>query len=158
MSLETRHLSPGDGAALADLFAALVAAGDERHFHPHPLTAEHARDLCDSYRGQDVYMVVEDEGRFVAYGMLRGWDEGYEVPSLGIAVHPDARGRGVSRVLMSALHDAAAAHGARRVRLRVYPDNASAVALYRSLGYQLAGEPDGGEQLIGHVDLPEPSA
>jgi hypothetical protein len=30
----------------------------------------------------------------VGYGLLRCWAEGFAVPSLGIAAHPDHRGRG----------------------------------------------------------------
>jgi len=46
--------------------------------------------------------------------MLRGWDEGYETPSLGIAVHPDARGLGLARTFMGFLHAAASFQGAAR--------------------------------------------
>lgn len=152
MSLKIRPLAVGDGPALADLFAAIVAAGDERRFHPHPLTPEQARTLADDYAGADIYMAAVEDGRVIAYGMLRGWDEGYAVPSLGIAVHPNAQGRGVGRAMMDGLHAAAAARGAATVRLTVYPDNAPALSLYRRMGYSFSSEAGG--QLVGHITLP----
>lgn len=130
------------GAALADLFAAL----DATHFHPHPLTRAEAERIA-SYRGQDVYLTLADEGRLVAYGMLRGWDEGYAVPSLGIAVRADCYGRGYGRTMMAVLHDVARERGATTIRLRVHPDNPRAIRLYRSLGYVDAGE-ERGERLM----------
>jgi ribosomal protein S18 acetylase RimI-like enzyme len=79
--------------------------------------------------------------------MLRGWDEGYEVPSLGIAVLASARGTGLGRTFMQFLHSAARLQGAPRVRLKVYPENAAAWRLYESLGYCF--EPGADHQLLG---------
>jgi ribosomal protein S18 acetylase RimI-like enzyme len=87
----------------------------------------------------------------IAYGMLRGWDEGYDVPSLGIVVAPAFRGQGYGRSLMHFLHAAAKARGAPAIRLKVYPENSTAVALYQSLGY-VFGAKEGG-QLVGLLDL-----
>ena len=83
--------------------------------------------------------------------MLRGWDQGFAVSSLGIATHAAARGIGLGRALMLYLHAEARRRGARRIRLKVYPDNRVAVELYRTLGYVFAGELEEG-QLVGPKD------
>jgi ribosomal protein S18 acetylase RimI-like enzyme len=84
--------------------------------------------------------------------MLRGWDEGYEVPSLGIALHPHAQGQGLAHLFMDFLHVAARRRGAKKIRLRVYRDNKSAITLYRSLGYELTEDRDW-RYLLGVLDL-----
>ena len=150
MALELRLVSPAVSTALAELFAALRAAGDERHFHPHDLDAETARAIAGR-SGEDLYYVAIDGDRALAYGMLRGWDEGYEVPSLGIAVHPEERRTGVGRLTMHLLHEAARRRGAREIRLKVYPENEAALRLFRSLDYAFDGEEDG--QLVGRLAL-----
>lgn len=144
------QLGPQHEAALADLFSALVARGEDASFHPHPLSASEASTRA-RYAGKDLYFVAVDAERVLGYAMLRGWDEGYEVPSLGIALHPAARGRGLGREFMLYLHDAARQRGAKRVRLKVYPENTAAVRLYASLGYDFGARENG--QLVGHVDL-----
>ncbi|MFY3742678.1 GNAT family N-acetyltransferase [Anaeromyxobacter sp. Red801] len=149
--LELRRVGPDLEAALAELFSALVAAGDDRSFHPHPFTPEAAAERA-RYAGLDVYCAAVVAGRVLGYGMLRGWDEGYAVPSLGIAIHPAARGLGLGRLVMEYLHCEARRRGAPRIRLKVYPANAAAVALYRSLGYEFQGEERG--QLVGYKALP----
>lgn len=140
---------------LAELFGSL----DSVRFHPHPLNAEEAERLV-RYRGRDVYAVLESEGRFVAYGLLRGWDEGFAVPSLGIGVRRDVQRRGHGRRMMVWLGEEAHRRGADRIRLRVHPDNAAARGLYESLGYAYAGEDRG--ELVMFLDLhtggPDPEA
>ena len=86
---------------------------------------------------EDVFLLGRDKGRVVAFGMLRGWAQGYEVPSLGIATYP--QGRGYGRGMMAALESVARERGATRIRLRVHADNVRARALYDGLGYQEIG-------------------
>jgi ribosomal-protein-alanine N-acetyltransferase len=164
-----RPATPEHEAGLAALFSALADAGDGRLFHPHPLTAEAARDVCryrDTTRdaAHDEYHLAiaphDDDpaacGPVVGYGILRGWSAGFAVPSLGIAVHPAHRGRGVARGLMEHLHAVAAHRGAERVRLKVYRHNAAALRLYASLGYEF--QPHSASELIGSLTLRSPVA
>jgi len=148
--LEFRRLSPEWKVSLEGFFVALRAAGDEKHFHPHALTAAEARQRSQ-YAGRDLYYVMVEGERVLGYGMLRGWDEGYPVPSLGIALHPSARGLGLGKAFMYFLHAAARRRGARQVRLKVYPANRAAIRLYEGLGYRFQTEEGG--QLVGIVDL-----
>jgi ribosomal-protein-alanine N-acetyltransferase len=137
-------------APLLDFLSALEASGDDRRFKPHDFT-ETAVERLAGHQGKDIYCVLVEGGRVVGYGMLRGWDEGYEVPSLGIAIHPSMRGKGLGRDLMHRLHEMARGRGAGRVRLRVREDNAEAIALYERLGYAFASRE--GRYLVGFVDL-----
>jgi ribosomal-protein-alanine N-acetyltransferase len=145
MSRRCMKLSPQWQRPLKALLAALEAAGDEQRFQPHPFTDE-ALEWLARYEGKDYYCVLVEGGKVLSYGMLRGWDEGYAVPSLGIAVHAAARRRGIGRLLMHHLHDEARSRGATQVRLRVLDDNAAAIALYKGLGYRFEQRRGGLEQ------------
>jgi [ribosomal protein S18]-alanine N-acetyltransferase len=149
-SVEFRLLGPEWTQPLANFFQALVDQGDDGQFHPHPFTASEAERLT-AYQGKDLYYVCVQGMEVLAYGMLRGWDEGYAVPSLGIAVHPSMRGQGVGKAMMEFLHLAARRKGASRIRLKVYPGNTKAIKLYESLGYRFDGEERG--QRVGYVSL-----
>lgn len=60
--------------------------------------------------------------------------------ALGIAVLPEAQGRGVGSALMAAMCDYADRWaGALRMELTVYTDNAAALALYRKFGFVIEG-------------------
>jgi ribosomal protein S18 acetylase RimI-like enzyme len=104
------------------------------------------------YVGLDLYYVAVLEGRVLGYGLLRGWDEGYSIPSLGIVLHPSMHGKGLGRAFMHFLHAAARQCGSTKVRLKVDRDNLRAINLYKTFGYRF--EPlDETEQLIGILSL-----
>lgn len=121
--------------AFETFLRALASNSDQAFFHPHPFDAAAARTLVAlSESGADEYwLLMADE--VLAYGMLRGWEAGYEVPSLGLAVAPAQRGKGFARSMMQHLHARAEARGARQVRLKVDRRNLVARRLYESLGY-----------------------
>lgn len=150
--VEFRTLAP-DLAVPLGLFFEKNSA--EAHFHPHPMTQSEAVRVC-AYCGDDLYAVAISRGQVLAYGMLRGWDQGYTVPSLGIIVAPEARGTGLASIFTHFLHHNARLKGAEVVRLKVYPDNLRALALYRSIGYCFDGSMEDA-QLVGFFDLGGPA-
>lgn len=139
-----------DATGLAAFYAGLVENGVDTFFHPHPFTMEQAESIV-AFAGTDIYASLCVGDAVVGYGMLRGWDEGYEVPSLGIAIASDQQGLGFGRLLMLYLHSAARLRKSPRIRLKVYPDNLPAVGLYKSLGYIFTNEAQG--QLVGFLEL-----
>lgn len=148
--LEIRKIDSTMASLLATFFEVVKSSGDDRFFHPHPFDEVHAHRIAN-YGGQDLYYAVIDDEEILGYGMLRGWDEGYSIPSLGIIIHPNVRGSGLGKMLMLFLHAAALRRGVRHIRLTVYPENTPALTLYRKLGYSLV-ECEA-SQLVGVIDL-----
>lgn len=149
--LEIRRLTPADREDLAALFAAFRADPATVHFfHPHPFTDEVAKDLCER-QGRDLYFLARVAGRPVGYSMLRGWDEGYAVPSFGVGVHPEARGQRIGQQLLAQAILESRAAGASRLRLTVLKANEVARRIYEQFGFQLS-EKDA-ESLLGVLEL-----
>jgi [ribosomal protein S18]-alanine N-acetyltransferase len=115
----------------------LHLSGDDHYFSPHPRDIPSIEKLIDGIV-LDQHLLVFDEDEVVAYGLLRGWDAGYAVPSLGIAVKPSIRGRGVGRQLINWLHLHARLRNCALVRLRVHIDNKKAQAMYEKLNYKFS--------------------
>ena len=84
--------------------------------------------------GADVRaFTLMDAGAPVGYGEL--WLDEDEVELARLIVPPARRGQGVGRRLVEALTEIARQH-ADLVFLRVHPDNAAAVRVYRAAGFE----------------------
>jgi len=134
VSLPIRRLAPRDVDGLSSLFTAFERAGYQKNFHPHLFDRATASEICAS-SGRDYYCCGWDGPVAVSYGMLRGFDGGYAVPSLGIATHPNRCRAGLARNMMHHLHSMARMLGATKIMLKVYPENHAAIDLYASVGY-----------------------
>lgn len=156
--LHIRPIVASDAPGLATFFEAL--AGDAEaaaFFHPHPLTADQADALCRAAATtRDGYYVAEYAGRIVGYSMLRGWDEGYDVPSWGGAVHPALRDAGIGKQLLVHAVDESRNRGAKRMRLTVYKSNTRGVHVYRKIGFEFSAKDE--RSLVGFLPIePAPS-
>jgi ribosomal protein S18 acetylase RimI-like enzyme len=153
-AINVRLVSPADSARLGDLFESLGGDPAAAFFRPHPLTRAQAEQVVSKLAsGQDLYFVASDGTRFLGYGMLRGWDEGYSVPSIGVAVAPGSRGCGVGRTLLRWAIRAARERGSTRVMLKVHPENAGARQLYESEGFVFDEPSDDGTHVKGVLHL-----
>ncbi len=144
--MEFRLVGPRDARLLIEIFSDI----DQTFFRPHPFTDDEALHIAN-HRGRDVYAILMDGQQPVAYGMLRGWEDGQAVPMLGIAVRTTSRGRGLGRLMMVNLHEEAQRRGASVVRMRVHQGNSRARRLCESMGYVHAGEDRG--ELAMTLDL-----
>lgn len=151
MPIEISAVALRHGAALATFFESVRADESSRFFHPHAMTREVASKLA-MYDGDDLYYVMTIDSNIVGYGMLRGWDKGHDIPSVGMLIRPDFRGRGLGRLFMNFLQVSAALRGAKQLFLHVDQRNDVALKLYRSLGYKLARE-ENHEEFVGRLSL-----
>ncbi len=131
----------------------IISSGLERErgsvfFYPHPAD-DITIDRIANYKGKDLYYLLVEDEKILGYGILRGWDEGYQTPSLGIAISPCVRGSGLGTLLMNFLHVAASRRGSRKVRLRVLKNNKKAISLYKNSGYVFKKDIKQPDYLVG---------
>lgn len=148
--LRVERLGEKDLTQLSGLFAVIAGDSTALAFHPHPFTTGQA-EMIALHKGRDIYLGAFINEALIGYGMLRGWDSGYQIPSLGIYLSPNVRRRGLAAVFMSALHQYARDNGAEQVMLKVYPTNSPAIKLYEGIGYKFEAKDAG--QLVGYFNL-----
>ena len=103
------------------------------------LVATHDEEL-------DVVLALDDAP--IGHAALRPFEDALEVKK--VYVLPEARGRGISKLLMAELEAIARERGVGRLVLETGPLQPEAVGLYESLGYQ-AIEPYGGFEIMPGV-------
>jgi putative acetyltransferase len=134
-----REARSGDAEAIARVFAAVAEEGLLATEAPVDLAAQadRFRALIES-DGPDTMLVLEDDRGIVGHaGVNRTHAEG--VLAFGMAILPEARGRGGGRALLDAIVEYARAHGAHKVELEVWPGNARAISLYAAAGFEVEG-------------------
>jgi GNAT superfamily N-acetyltransferase len=128
---------PADQPPASDLLEAMVVEvgelyGTGRIDNPEAPSASPAE--LTPPRG-DFVVVYDTSGRAVAGGAVKGLGDGVgEIKRMYVV--PEARGRGVARVLLRALEDAARRLGFTRARLDTGRLQPQAQALYESAGYR----------------------
>lgn len=85
----------------------------------------------------DIFL-LEADGRIAGFAVFDR-TLGTEAELHNIAVEPELRGRGLSRLLMDALIDSAKRNGVCRIMLEVRASNEAAIALYTKYGFEMVG-------------------
>jgi len=150
-AIKIRQLRADDAQGLGELLEELRDDPASAHFHPHPFTRDAARRIAEreGIRRDSYFGAFQEGDSLIGYGMLRGWDEGYEVPSFGVAVGVAHRGSGLGRRLLRHAISIARRRGAPSVMLKVHPANPNARRLYESEGFLFDPTPLEGGQIKG---------
>lgn len=134
LDITVRQIIPSDRDGLAYFLVSNNIPEIVRNFHPFPLTFDVAQRIaCQPHR--DKYYIAIVKCQIVGLSMLRGWDEGFSIPSFGIIVDHRMHGRCIGKRLLEYTLDQASKFHCQRVRLTVFASNASAVHLYKGVGF-----------------------
>ena len=89
------------------------------------------------------FLVGEIDGAIVGYIRLGSPvplpENAHVLAVMGLAVSPDARGRGVATALLAAAEQCARTRGARKLSLRTFSTNPEAIRLYTRFGFEQEG-------------------
>ena len=137
-TLLARPATHDDAAAVASIYNEGI---DDRvaTFETRPRTAD---DVLAWFDGRHPIVVVEDEGRVVAFAATSEYRprECYRgVAEFSVYAARDRRRRGCGRVAMTALLEAAAAAGFWKLVSRAFVENTASRALLRDLGFREVG-------------------
>lgn len=116
-----RPLVADDAAAIVALLRA-QPAGYLRFFYALPPDETAVRQVMEE-RKRDAYQGLFENGRLVGFFMLRGWDSGYEIPSFGVVVDEQTRGKGYLHATLEMAAELCRAAGAKRFLAKIHPEN-----------------------------------
>jgi|APSaa5957512622_1039677.scaffolds.fasta_scaffold175441_1 GNAT superfamily N-acetyltransferase len=134
MDIKLKLIDCDDFNILSILFSENNVPVVTNNFLPFSLTQATAKWIaCDPH--QDRFYICILDGKAVGFSMLRGWEEGYSVPSFGMFVDHQFQGRGIGKVLMNLTIEEARKLGCFQVRLSVYANNLVACKIYHYAGF-----------------------
>jgi L-amino acid N-acyltransferase YncA len=139
VTLTAREATPKDAGAIAAIYNEgiddRVATFETRHRTPDDIRA-----WFDTRH--PIVVVTDDAGRVLAFGATFAYRprECYAgIAETSVYVAREARGRGVGRVALQGLIDAARNAGFWKLLSRIFPENHASRALVRSVGFREVG-------------------
>ena len=140
-AIDVRPATSADADAIATLYIELkqhhaeIQPSNPRYQVPE----ERWRKIAAEAIARGEVLVAETDGAVIGFVRTsyseRPWGKACEVNTL--VVDGKARGAGVGGILMSAAEEAAAAAGAKGIRLDILVGNDDGVTFYEKLGYEL---------------------
>jgi ribosomal protein S18 acetylase RimI-like enzyme len=121
------------------------------YFHPHKANVKTLNEILKKSNKDFYGILVNKKNEIIGYGILRGWDKGFDIPSLGIIINKKFRGKGFSTKLMEELHNICRKRESKTIRLTVDKKNYNAIQLYKKLGYDLTEKDK--KNLVGFKQL-----
>ncbi len=154
--LTIHPLLPEDAPRLATMLRA-QPPDYSRFFYPFSFEESVIASMLSDCE-HDVYMGIYHRDELVGLYMLRGWDEGYEVPAFGILIAEKYRGYGLEMMSLEAAKTICKLRGTSRMMLKMHPDNFSSRGVARKIGFRQTGvEPESGN-IIYHCEIAKPAA
>ena len=92
-------------------------------------------DLTQMIATRPAFFTTDDLAGFASYGQFRGGDGYATCMEHTVILAPGARGAGLGRALMSAVHDHARSHGAHQMIAGISGENPAAIRFHSALGY-----------------------
>ena len=99
--------------------------------------AQPIREIVERGDPAGLWILEDDQGRQVGHVAVEEANPG--VLTVGMAIVPEAQGRGGGRALIETIQEHARSVGAHKISLEVWVDNARAIALYAATGFEVEG-------------------
>ena len=149
-SFSIRPLESIDAPALSALISAQPPAYI-RFFYAFGSDEAALAELLASAK-LDLYSGVFWQGEIIGVFMLRGWDEGYDVPSFGVLIDDKYRGGAVMRLTLDAAKLICRLSGTKRLMAKIHPENVGPRGA-RRLGLHQTGIEESSGNIIYHLEL-----
>ncbi len=126
-------------------------AGYIQYFNPFLFDEDTLRSVLSKVH-EDVFEGLYHGDRLIGLMMLRGWNEGYEVPTLGVMIDEQHRNYGLMTLTVEVAKVICRMRKVRRIMYKAHPDNVPAKSATR-LGFTQTGVDNSTGYLIFHMNL-----
>jgi RimJ/RimL family protein N-acetyltransferase len=100
----------------------------------------------------DVYSGVFWNRELIGVFMLRGWDDGYEIPSFGVVIDEKHRGKAFLNVTVETAKLICKLSGINRYMVKIHPDNVALRNVHK-MGFYQTGVEESTGNVIFHLDF-----
>lgn len=123
-----------------------------QYFIPFAFDFETISEILSKAKNDQVYGIYVDN-KLIGFYLLRGFDEGYSVPSYGVWISEKYSNRGLSTFTLQHAISFCKLNSIKRIMLKVHPNNDAAKHIYEKHGFKQTGIDPKIHHLIYHIDL-----
>ena len=150
-NLEIREI----GATEGDELFKLLTSDDKsysKYFIPFPFELEVIKNILREKK-QDKFFGIFEESKLIGFYMLRGFDEGFNVPSYGVWISKSYSNKGLSTLTLYHAFAFCRLNNISKLMLKVHPQNTVAKNIYEKLGFREQGLDQKNNNLIYYKDI-----
>lgn len=132
-TIEIRRLDATDAT---DLYNMIIDSGQDyyRYFTAFKINQEVISGFLSKAK-KNQYLGFFIEKTLIGFFMLRGLDEGYQIPSYGVFISKKYQSVGLARISVIYSISFCKLNRIEKLMLKVHPSNTAALKLYRDLGF-----------------------
>ena len=149
-SLTIREFGPKD-ATLMSSFLRSQTPEYSKFFYAFAFDEPSIAEMLATSRA-DIYSGVFWKDELIGLFMLRGWDAGYEIPSIGMFISENYRGKGILKLTLDAAKINCKLSGVNKYMMKTHPDNKAFKNLQR-LGFYQTGVEESTGNIVYHIDF-----
>ncbi len=96
----------------------------------------------------DLFFGIFLNNKIIGFYMLRGFDEGYDIPSYGVWISSEFAGKGLARLTLQHAISFCKINNINKLMLKVHRDNLKAKKIYEDFGFINSGIEPKNDNLI----------
>ncbi len=150
-NVELKELQSNQASNLSALILSASRAYT-KYFTPFSLKEDSIKKIINEAI-KDKYFGIFVVDHLVGFYMLRGFDEGYEIPSYGVWISEKYSGLGLSKLTLQHAISFCKTNSIKKIMLKVHPENTIARNIYESFGFINEGVDKKNSNLIYYKNL-----
>lgn len=123
-----------------------------KYFVPFPFQEDSIKKIINK-AVNDKYFGIFINDDLAGFYMLRGFDQGYEVPSYGVWISDKFSGLGLSKLTLQHAITFCKINTINKIMLKVHPENIIAKSIYEAFGFKQEGFDEKNSNLIYYKNL-----
>ncbi len=134
--LQTIEIRSLDATDASDLYKMIIDS--EHHYYQYFTAFKITQEVISGFLSKaikDQYLGFFIKKTLIGFFMLRGLDEGYQIPSYGVFISKKYQSVGLARLSVIYSISFCKLNRIEKLMLKVHPSNTAALKLYRDLGF-----------------------
>lgn len=122
------------------------------HFIPFEMNLQNLKSIIEQ-ADKDLFIGVFVAKKAAGFFMLRGFDNGYEIPSYGVWISKQYANKGLAKLTLQHSIAICRMSGVKKIMLKFHPENIIAMKMYKKFGFIETGIDEKIGHIIMHKDL-----